>query len=432
MPITPSTFVHQGNMRLGELRRLLAALESSFSKHHQNLQELEASRHRALDQLTLVNLPNLSQEAFNDVRTFTGYGQFHVRNPLARIDEERRTLAQTIAQIEADPRFQRADELINPTSGELILKIEAFRRQCQPVFDAAHRYEALPHFLILIERNYGTDEYPLRPWNLDYYLDWKNADEIVEQLGKENFDFCRHDYLHLWQARDQMKRELQTLEQEIAAVHQLVEHHRQASYRLANLPELILQESRLALREHLSFVDRDQLFSWAQGDRSREALIKMLHGVEKKNDYLKQMANHQFVYEREMLQTAIAKLEKKIAKFSRPKYAGMGAIISDAEAAAWLADPRQKLGERRDRFWKNYDRVIVFQEYDRYDYGRDLLWWDLMTDGRVDGSFIPEVREYYTSHPGYDPHSRDYHHAGRTLSSYDSSYPGDTGLVEVS
>src|SRR5262249_12429139 len=31
-----------------------------------------------------------------------------------------------------------------------------------------------------------------------------------------------------------------------------------------------------------------------------------------------------------------------------------------------------------------------------------LLWWDLMTRGRYDGSYIPEVQTYHQTHPEYE------------------------------
>ena len=42
--------------------------------------------------------------------------------------------------------------------------------------------------------------------------------------------------------------------------------------------------------------------------------------------------------------------------------------------------------------------------YDRWDRGRyyeHLLWWDIMTRGRYDGSFLPDVAHFHTTHPGY-------------------------------
>jgi hypothetical protein len=62
-------------------------------------------------------------------------------------------------------------------------------------------------------------------------------------------------------------------------------------------------------------------------------------------------------------------------------------------------------GARYGRIYDRYSRanqtVYVFHDYDRASPLEDFLWWDLMTDGRMDGNFIPEVSEYYAERPGY-------------------------------
>jgi hypothetical protein len=72
-------------------------------------------------------------------------------------------------------------------------------------------------------------------------------------------------------------------------------------------------------------------------------------------------------------------------------------------------DKYQKLAEdRRPRYqkrWQRYDKVYTtVHSFDRWDRGRrfeDLLWWDLMTRGRYDGSYIHEVHQFHHSHPDY-------------------------------
>ena len=105
--------------------------------------------------------------------------------------------------------------------------------------------------------------------------------------------------------------------------------------------------------------------------------------------YTKSMAEHRFQEERQYLSEQLTRLERKIAKYSRQKYAN--AWIPPNEAQAWLRDPRERLVARRERFWRQYDRVATYDRYDRYDFAADMLWWDVMTDGRLDGNFIPEV-----------------------------------------
>jgi hypothetical protein len=73
-------------------------------------------------------------------------------------------------------------------------------------------------------------------------------------------------------------------------------------------------------------------------------------------------------------------------------------------------DKYQKLAEdrqpRREKRWVRFNKVYTtVYSYDRWDRGRgydDLLWWDLMTRGRYDGSFLPEVVYFHQQHPNYE------------------------------
>jgi hypothetical protein len=65
-----------------------------------------------------------------------------------------------------------------------------------------------------------------------------------------------------------------------------------------------------------------------------------------------------------------------------------------------LRDPSAKLEARRRRYDEGYQTIVYFDRYDEFDYARDMLWWDLMTRGRIEGDYIPEVRGWREQHPG--------------------------------
>jgi len=65
-------------------------------------------------------------------------------------------------------------------------------------------------------------------------------------------------------------------------------------------------------------------------------------------------------------------------------------------------DRRPSFQKRWDRFGKIYKTVYVYDRWDRGQYyWENLLWWDIMTRGRYDGSYIPEVVTWRRAHPGY-------------------------------
>ena len=65
-----------------------------------------------------------------------------------------------------------------------------------------------------------------------------------------------------------------------------------------------------------------------------------------------------------------------------------------------LKDPTAKLAARRHRYDEGYQTIVYFDRYDAFDYARDMLWWDLMTGGRYEGDYIPEVQAWREQHPG--------------------------------
>jgi hypothetical protein len=79
-------------------------------------------------------------------------------------------------------------------------------------------------------------------------------------------------------------------------------------------------------------------------------------------------------------------------------------------------DKYQKLAEDRgpryEKRWQRFGKVYgSVHSYDRWDRGRyydDFTWWDVMTRGRYDGSYLSDVAEYHRRHPGYqfDPDYR--------------------------
>lgn len=425
MSISARQFVSQGQSRLVEVQGMLSNLGGTFQKHDQGLVDLQNVYNQTLDELVQINLPSLTQEAFYNVRQYTGYGQFEVKNPFMTMNEEHSRLTQLISDIDCDERYLRQDELVNPVSGELILKADSIRQNFSLLRDSVQRYEAEPRFLQLIQNAYDTPDYTGRMWQLNYYRDWRAGSSISKKFGKRFYEI-RSDYLPLKGAYDHTSNELAIAEREIADVKELVNLRGQSLHRLNNLPQVILQESQAALRQHLQYVDKEQLFSWAQGDRIRESLIKKLEGVEKKLTYLKEMVANQEQQEKAVLQEYLFKLNKKVMKYQRPKYYHY--TVPNRDAAILYMDPKEKLFNKRNKFWKHYDVVFDFDDYDYYDYQKDMLWWDLMTDGELDGNYIQEVNHFYSNHPGYH-YQHDYYHQTPSYHHHDSY---DNDLMDIS
>jgi hypothetical protein len=425
--ISSNTFLQHARAQMNRLSRAQADLESAKSAHYGRLAELREARARALEGLVEDSLPALTPEALARATAVTGYGRFAVDDPFEWMRTRRAELEAAVREIDADERYVRRDALTDPVAGELTLEAEATARDLEVFRQALAPYEAEPRLQELLASGYGTDDYRTPWWRLEYYSDWKWGDVYAERFGKETFAELRDTYLHIKQGHDEQLVRHEAARAAIAAVADLVARRAGAVLERERLADEALANCRQLLAEHLEHVDREDLARRA-GDPNRLTLVKRLHGIEHKIDYLEEMARRQFETEAEVLGVAAAKLQRKIEKYSRPKH--QRTRIPAAETDAWLKDPTPKIAHRRQRFSRDYDRVHDFDEYDSYDYTSQLLWWDLMTDGAVDGDFIPEVQAWRAEHPDAGAGHGDLTRAGTALDA--SERDQDWGLTDVS
>jgi hypothetical protein len=396
--VSTRQFLYGASLHMRSLGQLLRENEAAQKEHQSRVKELEQARDQALDELAALYLPAWTPASFAPVPTLTGYRQFEVNNPFELAEQRRQSLSSLVAGVEGDERYRRREQLLDPVAGELSLKVAGAAQQLKFFNDSLAPYEEEPELRGLVERGYDTDAYGVNWWSLQYYRDWKHGDLIAEKFGKQSFREALEDYLRLREARDEYQKDLQAAEKEKRAVEDLVKSRADALAALENLEADALNVCRRQLREHLAYIDRQELAVWSAAAPQLIGVIKRIHGIEKKIEYLDELARRYLHAEREQLVAASAKLKAKVEKYGRPKHAHT--LIPVEQANSWLKDPTEKLAARRGRFNESSQRVQEFDRYDFYDYARDMLWWDLMTDGRVDGDFIPEVQAWREQHPG--------------------------------
>jgi hypothetical protein len=406
------------------LERALKDVEESQRQHQAQTETLQQARDKALDELVNLSLPALTREAFATLPALTGYRQFETNDPFERMERRRQELSARVVAIESDERYLRREQLLDAAAGELTVRHNELEKQVKLLDETLAQYEGQTSFLSLIERGYDTDQYKERWWNLNYYLDWRDGDLITERFEQQSFRDIAFSYQQLKAGREEFYRDLLTIKKEIADVEGLVTERTKCLGGLETLETDTLAACRQQLREHLEYIDRNDLAAWSAADPNRTGLLKRIHGIEKKIEYLDEMARRYLEPNTNQLKASHAKLSRKIEKYSRPKNAY--AMIPVEEANSMLRDPSAKLEARRRRYREDYQQVVAFERYDAFDYARDMLWWDLMTDGRIDGDFIPEVHTWREQHPGWSSRAVDSGYTD-TDSSYTSPSIGPTG-----
>ena len=402
-------FLVRAIAQMSLLERALEDINELEQKHRSQVETLKEARDQALDELVDQSLPSLTREAFATVPALTGYRQFETNDPFERMERKRQELSARIIAIEADEKYVRREQLLDPAAGELTLKRDEMEKQFKILEESVTRYESEWPFLVLVERGYDTEQYNLPWWDLQYYEDWKYGDQITEKFEQQSFRDVVYNYNQVKAGRDAFQSDLLALKKQIADVESLVTERAKAILDLENLEVDTLAACRQQLREHLEYIDRTDLAAWSAADPNRTGLLKRIHGIEKKMEYLDEMVKRYLEPERNQLTATVAKLNNKIVKYRRPKNAY--ATIPVEEANRMLKDPTAKLDARHRRYNETYQTVLYFDSYDSFDYARDMLWWDLMTRGRVEGDYIPEVQAWREEHPGLPR-------------AYDSGFPG--------
>ncbi|UQA63048.1 hypothetical protein [Polyangium aurulentum] len=391
--------VEQARRRREEITQILGGIAQQRAVHQRSRAELVARYGHALRELVETLVPSLDLQALAWAAWATGYAPLGQKDALARMEREREDLTARIAQIEADPRFQNRELLRAPRVGTLVQQLDELLHYRAPLADIVERCEH-PRLQRLLHLGYGLPEYPVRFWHTAYYADWKAGDEILDRFpDKQSFTEVRAAYLEARDALTVHDANIREIQAQIAAGEALEAEHRERRRALDTLEARWLAFARDALARHLSEIDLSALGERLAKAPHVEILAKRVVGLSQQIVYLDRLAQKHLDEPESALRGALGKIERTIAKYSRPKYHGAqveGAAVE--RLSHGFSDRYQRIGQR---FEKQYNRVYVFHDYDRGSLATDFLWWDLMTDGRIDGNFIPEVRSFHERNPGY-------------------------------
>jgi hypothetical protein len=400
-------FRQAAHARRDEIEAELAEVRRLQERHEAERATLAAQRAEVLARLAAAVLPGLNEAAFERAARLTGFVAGRQQDPIAAMQAEARALQERIAAIEADERYVKRELLAAPRTGELQLKIAELEEFRAPAAEVVAR-GAHPRFRHLLDVGYGTDAYKVPFWRLSYYRDWKAGDEIVaEWPGKETFAAVREEYLTAAESLATFDASLAPLRQQVADIAGLEQDLADKQQLLETLPDRHLGAWRQRLVDHLQSLDPAWLADRLAGEQDVELLFKQADGLLKKAEYLDAVAGRQAAEHRAALVEEDRALKRDLDKLARPKNAGRQ--FPDDKFQKRFVDRPARMRKLWQRTSRTYDTVYVFDRWDRGRLVDDFLWWDLMTDGRLDGNFIPDVQRFHTGHPdyAYDRHRGD-------------------------
>lgn len=394
-----AAFANQG---LADVEAAAAHLRQIRAWHAHARQDLASRYAAALEELVRSLVPTFHPAVLARAAAMTGYAPLGSPAIVAAREDERASLLWRIAEIEHDPRFTNAELLRAPRVGTLSRQIDELVEYLAPLDDLLRRADQHPRFTHLLEVGYGTDKYAVPFWRMSYYADWKAGDEIVALFPNHaDFPSFLDEYFRTRQAAATYHEKLAELRREFAAGQALESEHKHKRAMLDSLDERHAARARQHLASYLKDADPQGVGSILSLTPEGQALLPMFKrwsGLAHQILYLDRVTAAQLDPLEQRLASDRQKLARAQAKFSRNKNRH-GRF--PAESAAWFTARGTAYKKSFDRYNKAAATVYHFNRYDAADFARDFLWWDVMTDGRLDGDFIPEVSAWRREHPGY-------------------------------
>ena len=382
-------------------RQTLAAEEAriaGFEQYHATeRQKLEAQEVQAAHDLGTALLPSLDPRAIASAAQAVGLVGLPNENIPGQREARRAWLVSRLLQIEHDPRFAQRELLRHPHTGSLTRALAEAMELRQPSSNVIAQCETHERFERLWTTGFGTPESSASWWRYSYWEDRSAAQALVALFpGKTTFAEVRDEYRVARENLQVYDAEIARLRTELAAGEAISREHAALVDEHQNLDARFLEHTRGRLIQHLLTTDASLvsqrlqpwpalrlLFLRASGIAAK---IGYLHGIQQQN--LAEMRKEVFA-QQQKLDTVEQRTRKRWAPMPLDKFQKLA------------EDRRPRYEKRWQRFGKVYTTVYTYDRWDRGRYYDDLLWWDLMTRGRYDGSYLSDVNDFHRRHPGY-------------------------------
>jgi hypothetical protein len=374
-----------------------ARISTAAQSHATERQKLDSERAQAVQDLGQAVLPVLDRSTIATAARTVGLVGLPNEDIPGRLETRRAWLVARLREIQKDPRYANAELLRHPRTGSLTTAIAEAEEMRKPASEVVATCDGHLRFERLYETGFDTPEDKGAWWRYSHWVDRSAAQEIVALFpGKTRFAELRDDYQRCKETLATYDAELVRLRAEVAAGEAAEREYRTLYHEHQHLDAQALEYARGRLTGHMLTSDASLVSQRLESSSALRLLFLRASGLTAKLSYLDGIHRANITEMQRDLTTMQQRLDG-VETRTRKRWAPMP------------LDKYQKLAEdRRPRYekrWQRYDKVYTtVYSYDRYDRGSrydDLLWWDVMTRGRYDGSYVPEVAEFHRVHPDY-------------------------------
>ena len=389
-------------------RTAAADAHAAFRRVQERVQaaraQVQAEAARQQVALAAAYLDLLDQAALDAAEALTGFRGFKKGRPLAAMAREEPALRRRITEIEADHRFVRREYLVGP-QGERTRALAEARSLLEPWEHECQRFEQHEGFEELVTIGYDTPDFAVPWWKPNYWRYWADGDRICQALDLADFG---DDVLPAWRKveveRRRWRAEVALAENKVNEVHELVAERDGAQTRLLRLPETTLSRCQELLGAFLADADAALLERWATekssddvAARPRVLGLRRVAGLRAKLDILDELDRQGLQAALESLDARLSKTSRKITKLQRPKYSNTS--HPDQVLDAGFPEKASKLEGQATATDLLVDRLLAYQEYDRFPLDQPPeLWWEEFT-GKRPTALLPELRSWYQRNP---------------------------------
>jgi hypothetical protein len=373
---------------------------TSFSQGHlAERTRLESARAAAAVDLGKALLPRLDPRAIATAASVTGLLGLPAEDLPGKLEARRHWLVSRLQEISRNPNFRDRELLRHPRTGSLVRALNEAEDYRNVANEIVVLCESHPRFERLMSTGYGTPLESGSFWRYSYWQDRSAASEITAKCrGKTEFKEVREAYESAKDTVAVYDADIARLRGQIAAGEALSREHAALCDEHRTLDARALEFTQGRLVRHLLEVDGAVASQRLRATRSSFLpLFLRASGIAAKIEYLDGIAKtnidtlqRELAEQRVKLDAVETRTRRKWAPMPRDKF------------EKFKVDRRPRFEKRWQRFGKVYTTVSAYDRWNRARYYDDFLWWDLMTRGRYDGSYIHSVAAFHQHHPGYE------------------------------
>jgi hypothetical protein len=389
-------FIRSASQELSDYEEHQRRFEELLSENDRRLADLGRRREDAWRQLGMLALPGGDE---------TGIAALVERFRLPGLSALAQETASRRAAIEARVREIEAAPPYAEREGRrlrLQVQLEENAPHHEYAMEELRKLEGLPGMEGLVRRGWGTPHYPhrglFRFFNGEFLNDWKHADEIVAALKVRDFAEAASRYQERLQTATVMGETVGRLRAELEEIDRLEQERARLLAEREALPGELQERVGRMLGEMLQARGKDGVRDFpAPEDALR--VYAMVDGVQRQQEYLEQLGGRSRGDLSQLMDRA-GRLREETRRYESNRYRYRNKRFTHEQFGKRFGRSA-RYGRIHRRYARAGETVYVFNDYDRGATFSDFLWWDVITDGRLDGNFIPEVAEWREHHPEY-------------------------------